>query len=151
MFTKNATLLAVLLLTSAVAAPSLANCSQHNNPASATTDQTSVFKGLVEDYLAIQTALAGDTIEGVVIHAQAIEKLAIAAAELSRAENIDAARKSFAALSNAMITYRELVPGDKPQVAYCSMAKQSWLQDGNKIANPYFGSAMLRCGTIVEK
>ncbi|MBU8870879.1 MAG: DUF3347 domain-containing protein [Gemmatimonadales bacterium] len=181
MFTKNPTLLVVLLLATAIASPTLANCQQHGNHAAANNFPPSVFQGLVEDYLAIQTALAEDTIEGVADHARSIEKsahdlssafdltaagvsgkdsdtlketlpdLAGAAGELSRAGDLDATRKSFGALSDAMIVYRELVSGEKPKVAYCSMTKQSWLQDGNKIANPYFGSAMLRCGSIVEK
>ena len=177
---KNATLFAVLMLAIAVAAPTLADAEQ-NHELGSTSNQPSVFQGMVADYLAIQTALAQDTIEGVVGHARAIEKsasdlgntfdlttagvegknsdalkkalpdLVLAASELSRAGNIKATRKSFGSLSDAMIAYRELATGDKPQVAYCPMAKQSWLQDGKKIANPYYASKMLRCGSIVEK
>ena len=180
MFPKNLTLFAVLLLATVVAAPSLTNAGpQHGHGTG--SNQPSAFQGIVADYLAIQTALAGDSIEGVVDHARAIEKsardlsepfvpaaagvdgknadalkkalpdLALAASKLSQAGDIEATRKSFGSLSDAIIAYRGLVSGDKPQVAYCSMAKQSWLQDGKKIANPYYGSKMLRCGSIVEK
>ena len=136
---------------------------------------------MVGDYLAIQTALAEDSIDGVKSHAEAIAKashglsekfdlevsgvektneeamLAIlpdlnkTALALSKAKDLVAARTSFGALSDAMIAYRELVAGEAPNVAYCPMAKQSWLQSGKEIANPYYGSKMLRCGSIVSK
>ena len=33
-------------------------------------------------------------------------------------------------------------------VAYCPMAKAYWVQKNGDVANPFYGSAMLRCGTI---
>ena len=35
-------------------------------------------------------------------------------------------------------------------VVFCSMAKGSWLQKEKVIANPYYGSKMLRCGEIIS-
>ena len=35
-------------------------------------------------------------------------------------------------------------------VAFCSMAKGSWLQSDAKVRNPYHGAKMLRCGEIVD-
>ncbi len=42
----------------------------------------------------------------------------------------------------------ELVGGSVGDVkkAYCRMVKKFWLQKGDQIANPYYGSSMLRCG-----
>jgi RND family efflux transporter MFP subunit len=36
-------------------------------------------------------------------------------------------------------------------VAYCPMAKASWLQRGEAIANPYMGQAMSTCGIVQKK
>ena len=35
---------------------------------------------------------------------------------------------------------------DGVKLAYCPMVKASWLQKGDTIRNPYYGSAMLECG-----
>ncbi len=74
------------------------------------------------------------------------------AAKFSEAKDIAEARKLFGPLSSAMISYRNLiVDDDVPNVAYCPRVKQSWLQNGKKIANPYYGAKMLRCGEIVSQ
>jgi len=81
-----------------------------------------------------------------------LPELSETAAKFAAAKDIEAARESFGPLSAAMISYRNLIDDeDAPNVAYCPMVKQSWLQNGKKIANPYFGSKMLRCGEIVKK
>ena len=36
-------------------------------------------------------------------------------------------------------------------LTYCPMAKASWLQHGDVIANPYMGQAMSTCGTVQKK
>ncbi len=143
--------------------------------------QETTFEVATEHYLFIQTALVGDTDEGVAKRAAAIAEaiaelvadfdahkagvaeediaacrlllpeLATAATRLSITKNLKTARAAFGDLSTSMVQYRDLVSGDeKPHVAYCPMAKQKWLQNGKKIANPYYGSSMLRCGSIVE-
>ena len=53
---------------------------------------------------------------------------------------------AFAALSKATIPLRDEIDGDRPDVAHCSMAGESWLQDSGPVANPYYGSRMLRGG-----
>ena len=48
-----------------------------------------------------------------------------------------------------MIAYRnESKEEPKPVVAYCSMARHSWLQATGPISNPYFGATMRTCGEI---
>jgi hypothetical protein len=34
--------------------------------------------------------------------------------------------------------------------AYCPMKKANWLSNDKAIKNPYYGSAMLTCGKVVE-
>ncbi len=134
----------------------------------------SAYDTAMESYLSIQTALAGDTIKGVADHANTIAKstkeltadakadkntaaakllpgIKSASEALAKAKDIEAARAAFGDLSAGMVGYRKLVGGDGPKVAYCPMADKSWLQNGKKITNPYFGSKMLRCGKFVEK
>jgi hypothetical protein len=69
---------------------------------------------------------------------------------LSTTTDLNTARHAFATLSDAMIAYR--ADGNehhKPQVVYCSMARQSWLQPKGAIGNPYFaGAAMRSCGEV---
>ncbi len=139
----------------------------------------SSFQGMTADYLAIQSALAADSADLVNKHAVSIQKQALelaseaswsatsvdrqiatrypslmpeiarAAGVLAGTKTIKEIRTAFGLLSKPMIEFRNMVPGNKPLVAYCPMAKESWLQDGDLIANPYYGSSMLRCGTIL--
>ena len=143
--------------------------------------QDTTFEVLIEDYLAVQAALANDRIDGIADNAAAmakstaalaadfsarqagvaqknaqelieiLPKLQVAAAKLARSRDIEVARTAFGVLSDAMVSYRSLAIGELPHVAYCPMVKKSWLQNGKVVANPYYGAAMLRCGTIVDK
>ncbi len=138
------------------------------------------FAQIMFHYEAIHESLAGDTIEGVTEHAREIQKIAqetassfstdaagVAAGNsqkcmsllpeversskiLASATTIDEARGAFAELSRPLIRYRAMVSGERPNVVFCSMVKKPWLQDSEEIANPYYGSKMLRCGDIVS-
>lgn len=143
------------------------------------TEGTSVFSSLAGQYLIIQHQLASDSLDDVqeaalvmVSLAQDVNGLdavslgisadqstaagpllaetANAAELISGARDIVQARAAFANLSSAMVGLRDMAEGERPSVAYCSMAKKSWLQNGKKIANPYYGASMLRCGTFVK-
>jgi len=111
---------------------------------------------LLDAYLKIGTTLAADKVEGVPAAAQAIaaeaKKLgAPGAATLAAADKIAAAadlkatRAAFGDLSDAVIALAGTAPGGAKR-AYCPMVKKYWLQKGDKIENPYYGSQMLRCG-----
>ncbi len=78
------------------------------------------------------------------------QKLETAAEKLAAAEDIDAMREALKALSKPMALWATLRKPDGVSVMYCSMAPGSWLQkDDTRIANPYYGAKMLRCGEIV--
>ena len=110
-------------------------------------------------YLHIQTALAGDSIEGV---AAAAEAIAGAAAELgdagaaivtaaravALADDLKKARATFGLLSNAVIGYAREAGLGELRLAFCPMARKSWIQEDGVIANPYHGSEMLTCGSF---
>lgn len=74
------------------------------------------------------------------------------AKSISQSADIKKQREQFASLSNNMI---ELVKSKKlsPEptyIQYCPMKKASWLSNDKAIQNPYYGNAMLSCGSIKE-
>jgi len=120
------------------------------------------MKAVVTAYLDIQTQLAGDTMETVPARAHTIGEhaaqmgqpgsaLAVAAAEVEKAKDIKAAREAFGALSDAVIAAAKADGGADVKdlkLAYCPMAKRSWLQAQETVQNPYYGKAMYSCGEI---
>jgi hypothetical protein len=115
-------------------------------------------QGVVATYLEIQAALANDSFEGVPAAAKSLaaqaaklgvegEPVAKAAKAVAAATDIKAARDAFAPLSDAVIAVVKANPAvHDVKMAYCPMAKASWLQTEEKIRNPYYGSSMLSCG-----
>lgn len=77
--------------------------------------------------------------------------------DASKAANIEELRFSFALLSEQMlvVTTRFGAPGKSAIYQLrCPMAFNNrgatWLQDDEDTHNPYFGSAMLKCGSVIE-
>ena len=140
----------------------------------------SAFDRILDPYEAVRTALTEDHTRGVAEQAEEIRtvladlaknptaakagvpaarvdevkallpELTQAARALSEATTLGAARKAFYELSKPLIRYRSLVSGERPVVAYCPMAKRSWLQSEGDLGNPYHGAAMLTCGEVVD-
>ena len=87
----------------------------------------------------------------------AAEPLGAAAKTLAAAAEITAARTAFEPLSESL--YRLIqqfgISGRSVYRYHCPMAFDNkgadWLQDKQGVENPYFGSAMFRCGEEVEK
>lgn len=68
---------------------------------------------------------------------------------------LEEARKQFKDLSQSMINYfkelQEKFEGaEKIYVYYCPMAGASWLQEEEGTRNPYYGTKMLKCGSVKE-
>ena len=117
---------------------------------------------LVDPYLRVQSALAADKVETVkpdaleILRAAAqlgapAKKLSDAAQRLAEASDLKAARKAFGDVSDALFAYAKATGASNPagvKTAFCPMAGKSWLQKGEKIQNPYYGSEMLECGEI---
>ena len=120
---------------------------------------------LVPAYLDLQASLASDDL----VAAQTAAKALITAAaqgpkftpltdpvaQIIAADSIKSARQHFLTASNEMISLVDHVGTTGKQnlfVAHCPMAfggeGGDWLQDDRKVNNPYYGSMMLRCGTI---
>ena len=119
-------------------------------------------KALVDPYLQVQAALAGDKFEPVATNAKAIgvvaatlgpdgEPLASGAKKLEAAKDIAAARTAFGEVSAALVTYAEKTKSDLGadlRVAYCPMVNKPWLQKDKEIKNPYYGASMRSCGSF---
>lgn len=159
-------LLSILVLALAAAPPALA------------ADGTA-YDALTEHYEPIRQALLHDHLDGVSDHAEALAdtaadlredlsaeragvpadklaevkvllpKLEGAARKLAGAGDLEEARRVFGELSEPMVLYHELVPGDELVVAYCPMVEESWLQPDGDLGNPYMGQRMAKCGKKV--
>jgi membrane fusion protein, copper/silver efflux system len=123
---------------------------------------TAMPRTIVDPYLKIQTALADDSMDGVKANAGNIAtaatalgapavKIDMAAVQLTSAAELSDARTRFAALSEAIDTYMtglHLTPPDGVKVAVCPMVNKPWMQEGETIANPYYGKEMPTCGSF---
>jgi Cu(I)/Ag(I) efflux system membrane fusion protein len=78
---------------------------------------------------------------------------------LLETNNIDAARTQFSFISQALINSIKVFglssKQDQPlYVEYCPMALKNeganWISDDSNIRNPFFGDAMLTCGSVVD-
>ena len=119
-------------------------------------------RAVLDPYLKIQQALADDKMDGVKANAGDVAtasaalgapamKIDMAAVQLSNAVEIDDAREKFGALSEAIDTYMtglKLTAPEGVKVAFCPMVSKPWLQQGDTLANPYYGKDMLSCGSF---
>ena len=146
-------------------------------PAAARADTAKFDKAMepvLAQYLKIHKALAGDTDKGVARAAAKIVKLTArlkpgtvsgkhaahykklpakikaAAAKLAKAKGLAAQRKALKPLSQPLAMWATMSKVATVNVVFCSMARGSWLQREKVIANPYYGSKMLRCGEIIS-
>ena len=123
---------------------------------------TAMPSSIVDPYLKIQSALASDSVEGVKANAGDIAtaasalgapamKIDMAAIQLASFAELEDARVKFGVLSEAIDTYMtglHLTPPEGVKVAYCPMARKPWMQQAETIANPYYGTQMLTCGSF---
>lgn len=81
--------------------------------------------------------------------------LARSANSLKEAKELAPQREAFHAFSDTLIAATRamgLPEGNEALVVHCPMAFDfggaDWIQMGEEVSNPYFGAAMLRCGTV---
>ena len=87
---------------------------------------------------------------------KAEEKVLTAASNLYSVKSIKETRSAFKVLSHYLIKIaNEGSLASDINLAHCPIAYDSkggfWLQSGDKVENPYFGSKMYRCGDIKKK
>jgi hypothetical protein len=125
---------------------------------SQTTAQPSAAVQAFEHYELVRTALAADSMADAGPHAKALADKAEAAGgapakkaadALAAATNLEDARKQFGELSTILVPIfqAEAIPGTSAYM--CPMKQKPWMQRGDKMANPYYGKAMLTCGTAL--
>lgn len=120
-------------------------------------------QSVYDNYITVQGALAQDSLKGVSTAATAMAKaiqadsmkrlspkVAQQAEALAQAQDLATARDAFKSLSDSLIQHlkEQKVPAGSYYVAYCPMAKASWLQTDKTIMNPYMGKGMIHCGQI---
>ena|SRR5918993_1834141 len=123
-----------------------------------TASQATPVAQAFEHYELVRAALAADNLTEALPHAKTLAPKAEAAGgmpakkaadALAAAANIEEARKQFGELSTILVPLfqAEAIPGT---TAYtCPMKQKPWVQRGDKMANPYYGKAMLTCGTVL--
>jgi Cu(I)/Ag(I) efflux system membrane fusion protein len=117
-------------------------------------------------YFKLQSALAADDLAGAKDALRAMMEitghtgpLAGFLHDLLGADKLDTLRRpAFEHLSNAMIAALKKEPSalEGPVIRmHCPMVYgkrgADWLQSTDRLRNPYFGSAMLTCGRMVER
>ena len=72
------------------------------------------------------------------------------ATSISLSKDIKVQREKFAALSANVFALAKMVKLSTEPIyqQYCPMKKASWLSNDKAIKNPYYGSAMLTCGSV---
>ena len=69
-----------------------------------------------------------------------------------RADDLKQAREGFGILSEAVLAHvRQFGLAGEAYSFHCPMMDQGWLQEHDRIGNPYYGSEMLKCGEITGK
>jgi len=124
---------------------------------------------LLDQYYVIQKSLASDSTSGVAAAAAQLAKigrqavgvepqakaklLALAdAATKFQAADVKSARGGFGELSDRLIAFLQATGAKRnpPYQFFCPMVKKNWLQPDKETRNPYYGSAMLTCGELVQ-
>ncbi len=74
------------------------------------------------------------------------------ATAISQTKDLKVQREKFAILSTNMFALAKTgkLSTEPVYQQYCPMKKASWLSNNKAIKNPYFGSAMLTCGSVKE-
>ncbi|QDP84900.1 DUF3347 domain-containing protein [Chryseobacterium sp. SNU WT5] len=133
---------------------------------SAQKSDTSISR-LYQNYLNIKTALASDNsdeaskaasnfaksasmVDYKVLSEGNLDILRKDASQIAENRSIDKQREFFNTLSLNMISLGQKfkLADDSVFVQYCPMADASWLSAEKEIRNPYYGSSMLKCGSV---
>jgi hypothetical protein len=132
-------------------------------------DSAYALPGLLKEYYAISNALVAgnssnaaqgadafikvvNTVDYKIISEGNINALLKDATAISESKDIKVQRTHFANLSNNMILVAKEIKLSSTPVyqVYCPMKKAYWLSQVNEVKNPYYGSAMLTCGNVVD-
>jgi Cu(I)/Ag(I) efflux system membrane fusion protein len=88
------------------------------------------------------------------IYVKAKSGLKSHAEEIAKSTSLDKQRENFGPLSDQLFEIVKSIKVSDSQIyhAYCPMANNDnggyWISEKKEIANPYFGSSMLKCGEV---
>lgn len=132
------------------------------------------MQDILKPYLVLQKNLSNDKMDGIVTAAGKIKELSSKldpksvtgehaghykdvpsnlikhSSDLQKVKTIEQAREEFKKLSKPMAMWASMSKPKGIDVMYCEMAKASWLQPKGRIANPYYGKKMSKCGSVIE-
>ena len=131
-------------------------------PAATAARPVANLKPIVDPYLRIQLALNADSwrdsrndARNIAAQAAALgaggAAIDAASREFEKAVDLQTARTAFGHLGDAIMAYAKATGagiGDDVKVAYCPMVQKYWLQRGETIQNPYYGTKMSDCGRL---
>ena len=139
-----------------------------------------VAENILDNYYRVAAMLANDSTEGVDGNLEVIinnsrkikekesgipeslrERLSVLTGNIEdeanemKGKELDEARNKFKSLSQSMVSYFKELHGrvkgaENIYVYYCPMAGASWLQEEEGTRNPYYGTKMLKCGSVKE-
>jgi hypothetical protein len=121
--------------------------------------RSSLARDSTTDVSANARAIAAETDAYLKMHGEAgdvnmlLSNIRTAAKSLAEKEEITAARPAFGDVSEKLIEYQKTYVtnnSEKAHVFFCDMAKKGWLQETTDVGNPYYGSAMLKCGKEIK-
>ena len=93
---------------------------------------------------------AADALDKGIATSESLNALVSDVTAISETKDIKLQREKFATLSANMFELAKTVKlsADPVYQQYCPMKKASWLSSAQTIKNPYFGNAMLTCGSV---
>lgn len=166
-----------LVLSTGILALAQTGCAEKGGPAGqpaagVATAEPRQVDPVVEPYLDLRRLLVEDKFEGVPAKMAELQKATqalsdhpnervktqarvIAERAAVKAENLKEARAAYKGVSEAVIELVRVAPpstevAETLYVAYCPMAKASWLQTTKELSNPYMGQEMPKCGEVKE-
>jgi len=145
-----------VLIATAVTQKSFAQDSLKTQPSQLLTAYYAVKEALVNSNPALAAANAGELVKAInstdpkILNDASRTILVRDADAISQSKDIRLQREKFASLSTAMFEVAKGVKlsADPVYQQYCPMQKASWLSRDKAIKNPYYGSAMLTCGSV---
>ena len=101
---------------------------------------------------AVEFVKAMNTLDTSMVKENSRNALLKDAVAISQTKDLNVQRVKFSTLSANMVVLAKTVKLSAEPIyqQYCPMKKASWLSDVKAIKNPYYGNAMLTCGSVKE-
>jgi hypothetical protein len=132
--------------------------------------QTNPWKPVTQKYMELEKALVtGDSktatakltelskaiapLEQAKISKETLKQLKVLQSTINtslKSNSLESYRIQFSKLSNSLIALSKdnNLWDNNLYVLYCPMKEASWISTVNEVANPYYGNAMLKCGSV---